>query len=57
MRILVPDLLLILSVLSIAVGVIALIRFAVREHAYRSEGSRLRELEQRIQQLERDRAN
>ncbi|MGM9320216.1 hypothetical protein [Deinococcus aquaticus] len=50
-----PDLLILLSVLSVAVGVIALIRFAVRQLGQSSERSRLRELERRIQQLERER--
>ena len=50
-----PELLLLLSVLSVAVGVIALIRFAVRQLGQSSERSRLRELERRIQQLERER--
>ena len=50
-----PELLLLLSVLSVAVGVLALIRFAVRQLGQSSERSRLRELERRIQQLERER--
>ncbi|MFT2718525.1 hypothetical protein ACMT4L_00855 [Deinococcus sp. A31D244] len=50
-----PELLILLSVLSVAVGVIALIRFAVRQLGQSSERSRLRELERRIQQLERER--
>ncbi|GAA5435422.1 hypothetical protein [Deinococcus aquaticus] len=50
-----PELLILLSVLSVAVGVLALIRFAVRQLGQSSERSRLRELERRIQQLERER--
>ncbi|GGR46426.1 hypothetical protein GCM10008959_04290 [Deinococcus seoulensis] len=50
-----PDLLLLLTVLSVIVGLIALIRFVVRHAGERSERSRLHDLERRIQQLERER--
>ncbi|GAA0519413.1 hypothetical protein [Deinococcus depolymerans] len=50
-----PNLLLLLTVLSVVVGLIALVLFLARQFGDDSERGRTQELERRIQQLERER--